>query len=194
MKSFSDFWTKLKENSLWFDQVSMKYGRKDIKDVAQRFYIDLLARPEEAKKEDYEAWRRSFQKWLMWEPDAPIAPQLQQVEETRPPMSDEERKKMEPVPKSDPRYQEHLNNWLAMLKTTEDNFKAPKLSKKQLAEEGDWIPKKDGKNYSHEDMIKSALTHMETMRRAKEKEYRAFNPKATDEEVEEYLNNIEFEF
>jgi hypothetical protein len=137
--TFELFWDKLVEDDLWWDRIKMQYSDKDHRKIAQDCFIDLLAQPQRWKAQDYSDFRRCFQKWLMNAKPMAVRPQLQQVEEKKPEpeieISEEEKKR---------RYQE----WYNAVTKVENNFKVPKLTKKQIAEEGDWLPKKTQATYT----------------------------------------------
>lgn len=185
-KDFQAFWTFLETNNpQWWDFTKMRFFSKDLKKCAQDCYAYLLADQDAFSKMEPGGIRKYFVAWLMKAPDAPVKPQLQQ--------------ESEPFKESE--------NFLvgeeraAKIKWAVEQILAnpvgkpvPKLSHKAIAEEGQWVPKSDRVTRTKEDMIQSALTHMETVRTAKEKEYRKVNPKATDDEVNEYLDSLEFEF
>lgn len=137
--NFESFWDKLVENEIWFDQMKMRYFRKDLRGVANECFIFLLASEQRWKSQDYQDFRRCFQSFLNKAPDMVVRPQLQQVEEKKQEpeieISEEEKKR---------RYQE----WYDAVTKVENNFKVPKLTKKQIAEEGDWLPKKTQATYT----------------------------------------------
>lgn len=123
----------------------MRFYKKDIKKCAQDCHVYILADEKLFKQLtecDGAALRKYFTSWLMKAPDAPVAPQLQQVEE--PKIETDPAK--QPIPKDDPRYQEYLQMWLDSLKETTNAFKTQPITKREVAEEGGWTPKKEG-NY-----------------------------------------------
>src|SRR5688572_24698523 len=127
MKSFDDFWKLLSENPIWLEQTTMRFYRKDVKKCAGDAFVYLLAEEKMLKAGDAQALRKYVTAWLIRAPDAPIAPQLQQPE-PEPVVVDP---KDLPIPKSDPRYQEHLQRWLDSLEELNEGHKVPVLSKKE---------------------------------------------------------------
>lgn len=110
----------------------MRFFKKDIKKCAQDCYVYILADDKLFKQlieSDGAALRKYFTSWLMKAPDAPVTPQLQQVEpepveQGPPPLTGEERLK-------------RLKEWEAMVLATADNFRAvPHVTKEQIKEEG----------------------------------------------------------
>lgn len=148
MTSFSDFWNLLeKENPVWWEMCNMRFHKKDVKKCAQDCHVYILADEKLFKQlteMDGAALRKYFTSWLMKAPDAPQAPQLQQFDEPKEVETDPAKL---PIPKSDPRYQEHLQKWLDSLEETTNAFKTQPITKREIAEEGGWTPKKEG-NYT----------------------------------------------
>jgi len=81
-----------------------------------------------------------------------VKPQLQQVEvkeekQTEPPLTGEERDK-------------RIAEWLAAVKAQRLTNPVPKLTRKQIIEEGDWLPKKQAPHPStSEGELKKAFFH-----------------------------------
>lgn len=132
--SFSDFWNLLeKENPIWWEQVNMRFFKKDIKKCAQDCHVYILADEKLFKQLtecDGAALRKYFTSWLMKAPDAPVAPQLQQVEhepvyQGPPPLTGEEREK-------------RIQEWKAAVLAVDNNFRVPNVTRKEAEEEGQW--------------------------------------------------------
>jgi hypothetical protein len=132
--SFEDFWNKLVENDLWFDQTKMRFCRKDLRGVANECFIFLLASEQRWALQDYQDFRRCYQSFLMKSKDIEHRPQLQQVE-TRP------EKKGEPPLTGDARMK-WIKEWEKVVRSGQMNSCAVKLTYKEIADEGDWLPKK----------------------------------------------------
>ena len=132
--TFEQFYTELQKNEPWFDQMKLRYFRKDLKDVANQCYIFLLASEQRWSEQDYQDFRKCYQNFLQKAPDKITAPSLQQEEvkvvtHSEPILTGEERDK-------------RIAEWLAAVKSQRLTNPVPKLSRKQIAEEGDWLPKK----------------------------------------------------
>lgn len=134
MTSFESFFALLeKENPIWWEQCHMRFFKKDIKKCAQDCYVYILADGKLFKQltdSDGAALRKYFTSWLMKAPDAPVTPQLQQVEpepveQGPPPLTGDERQK-------------RLAEWKAAVLAVDNSFKMPKVSKKEAEEEGQW--------------------------------------------------------
>ena len=78
--TFEQFWTKLIEHEIWYDQMKMRFNRKDLKGVANNCFIFLIASEQRWLAQDYQDFRKCYQSFLMKSPDQLIKPQLQQVE------------------------------------------------------------------------------------------------------------------
>jgi hypothetical protein len=139
MTSFSDFWNLLeKENPIWWEQVNMRFYKKDVKKCAQDCHVYILADQKLFKQlteMDGAALRKYFTSWLMKAPDAPQAPILQQLEEPKEVETDPAKL---PIPKSDPRYQKYLELWQQEIDKFAVDHTVPKVTKEQAKEEGQW--------------------------------------------------------
>jgi hypothetical protein len=136
MKSFDDFWKLLSENPIWLEQTTMRFYRKDVKKCAGDAFVYLLADQKKFDEmvKDAAGLRKYLTSWLIKAPDAPVAPTLQQVEEVPtepviPPLTGEERMK-------------RLKEWEAMVLNNPPVKVLERISSKQAAEEGGWVPKK----------------------------------------------------
>lgn len=134
--SFESFFAELTSDEIWYDGIQVKYTNKDLRSIAQDCYLDLLAQPNRWKAQDYSDFRRCYQKWVMNAKPMAVKPQLQQVEvkENKPDpnykiLEGEERTK-------------RIKEWEAAVLAVDNNFRVPQVSKKEAAEEGDWLPKK----------------------------------------------------
>jgi hypothetical protein len=132
--NFETFFTALKSDEIWYNQICFMYSKKNMKLVAQQCYADLLAQPERFKKADLTDFRKCYHAWLKNSKDDYQAPQLQQKEEVK---EDKEWKPASP---------EHVDKCVAefdeMLKNAPMLNHYPKMPLKQQIEEGDWIPAK----------------------------------------------------
>lgn len=67
---FQNFWTALqKSNEIWFDLIKVKFGKKDLPDVAQKLLIELYAEGYNGKEIDWKQVQNRFAKMLTWEKD-----------------------------------------------------------------------------------------------------------------------------
>lgn len=132
--TFEEFWNKLIEHEIWFDQIKMRFLRKDLKGVANQCFIFLLASEQRWLAQDYQDFRKCYQSFLMKSPDIQVRPQLQQDEK-------KEEVSSEPIVTGEKRDQ-YINQWLQSVKEMKVVSAVPKLSHKEIADEGDWLPKK----------------------------------------------------
>lgn len=134
--SFDDFWKFLESNEVWFEyNCKMRFFDRDPKACARDCYGYLISDMKvfQEMQKDEARLRKYFVSWLMKAPRAAVAPTLQQVEEPKqegpPPLTGEERMK-------------RLKEWLDQVQQAELFAPVPKLTHKQIAEEGQWLPKK----------------------------------------------------
>ncbi len=150
--TFEQFYTELQKNEPWFDQMKLRYFRKDLKDVANQCYIFLLASEQRWKAQDYQDFRKCYQSFLSKSPDKVSAPVLQQEEV-------KEVKHSEPILTGEER-DRRIAEWLAAVKAQRLTNPIPKLTRKQIIEEGDWLPKKQAPHPStSEGELKKAFFH-----------------------------------
>lgn len=134
--TFEEYWYKLVSDEIWYDRIKYQYANKDIKDVANNAFIDLLAQRERWDRQDYSDFRKHLQKWLIYAKPAAVKPQLQQVIEEKPSHN-------KPVVTGEAR-QKYLQEWLNSVKNVQQQASlVPRLTNKQIADEGDWLPPKD---------------------------------------------------
>lgn len=137
IKDFDSFWKALTENQIWFETLKYNYGRKDIKGVGKKFFIDLLAQPNEIKTLNWEKWRRQFQKWLIYEPDMPTSPHVPSVKDSEP-----KELKPEDMPLTGEARRKKLQEYKDLILATPPLKPVPKMSRKEYEELGGWEPKK----------------------------------------------------
>lgn len=80
-------------------------------------------------------------------------------------------------------HQRRLNEWLASICSIPDRKRVPKLSHKEIAEEGDWIPKKRVVAFDSG----YAPEHYKKLHENRVKTVRDRHPGFTDEEIEDYI-------
>lgn len=150
--SFEQFWNKLVEHDIWYDQMKMRFCRKNLKQVANDCYLFLLASEQRWLAQDYQDFRRCYQSFLSKAPDEIVRPQLQQVE-------------TEPQKKSDPpctgeARMNWIKEWEKVVKESTMVNGVTKLTHKQIADEGDWLPKKPAPYPStNENAIRERVFH-----------------------------------
>lgn len=105
--TFPDFYTKLKENDIWFDQLPLTYRNRDFPNVARQLFTWMLA--QEKSFDDWKQIRGWYQKFL-WQ--AGEVDQTPKYEKLVPVNVDNA------IPKDDPRYMEYTNKLLEIIKNT----------------------------------------------------------------------------
>lgn len=74
---FENFWTALQSsNAIWFDLIKVKFGKKDLRDIAQKLLIELYAEGYNGKNIDWKQVQNRYSKMLVWanDKDVVIAP------------------------------------------------------------------------------------------------------------------------
>lgn len=134
--SFEDFWNELTSHELWFEQMKMRFYQKDLKGTANDCYIFLLASEARWKAQDYQDFRRCYQQFLTRAKDVPVKPQLQQTAEVK------KEEPQEPILTGEHR-EARIKEWLELVREIPAMTSSiPKLTYKEIADEGDWLPKK----------------------------------------------------
>lgn len=165
--TFEDFWNRLVENDIWYEIVRMRFHKKDVKKCAGDAFVYLLADGKLIETNDVIAWRKYLTSWLIKAPDAPVAPQLQQVEEPK-----VVRPEDKPIPKDDPRYDAYLKLWQSEVDKFAVDHVVPRVSKKEAIEQGDWLPPKPAPYKSDDDVF---MIHLkENVRRFAARKYKGF--------------------
>ena len=134
MEDFHKWFEELKSNSLWWMRMNEMYGRKNLDRVAGDVHLYLLASINRLKANDFQDFRRLFQSFAQKAEDAPVKPQLQQVEE---------KKTGDWKPASPEHVDKCANQILEMIKNSPMINGMPRVGYKQSIEEGGWLPKKE---------------------------------------------------
>lgn len=136
-KTFEQFWLRLIEHEIWYDQMKMRFHRKDLKGIANDCYIFLLASQQRWENQDYQDFRKCYQAFLSKAPDQIARPQLQQT------ATEEQTTHNMPIVTGEER-DKYIQQWLESVKSVEQKAGlVPKLTYKQMADEGDWLPPKE---------------------------------------------------
>lgn len=186
--SFEDFWNKLVDHEIWYDQMKMRFFRKDLKGVANDCFIFLLASKQRWDAQDYQDFRKCYQSFLMKSKDMEQKPILQQVEQKT------EEPEAEIV--TGEKRKQYIDQWLELVKTGPAlQSNAVKLTYKEIADEGDWLPKKPAPYPScSESEVKKRLLHLEYIKQNYDP--RTQDPLSTwmsEEEWMEILTNQDIE-
>lgn len=183
MEDFNKWFDELKSNSLWWMRMNELYGKKNLSRVAGDVHLYLLASINRLKANDFQDFRRLFQSFAQKAEDAPVRPQLQQVEDNKPMVSD-------PVVEGEARDQ-----WIAIWKESVEKCQmissVPRLSAKQIIEEGDW---RAVSTMEPRDEFQKRLAleeHKEKVAKARELMFRKAYPDASEEEVQAYIDKFD---
>lgn len=78
---FSNFFAALqKSNAIWWDLIQVKFGKKDLPDIAQKLLIELYAEGYNGKDLDWKQVQNRYSKMLTWATDkADVIPQQKAV-------------------------------------------------------------------------------------------------------------------
>lgn len=137
VKTFEDYWEIVTSNDIWYDRIKIQYARKSIKRIAEEAFIDLLTQPARIKAADPSDFQKHLSKFLMYAKDEITKPQLQQI------TIEDKPKHSEPILTGEAR-QKYIKQWLEAVKNVDQKASlVPRLTHKQMADEGDWLPPKD---------------------------------------------------
>lgn len=134
MESFEEFYNNLVSHEVWYEQMQLQHKGKDIKAAAQKVYGDAIADPVSFKVKDISDHRRHIHYVLFKMPVVPIKQVYQVTEEKN-------NNSSEPILTGKER-DEWIKKWKESLSDKILNS-APRLTHKEIIEEGDWLPKKD---------------------------------------------------
>lgn len=158
MIKFEKFWDKLIEDDLWWDRIKYQFSRKDLKAVGNAVYDFFLTQPNRLDERFVGEWRNVFRKNCTWAKDIPYVV-TQQV------TIDKESRPQEPVLTGDER-DAKIKEWLQEVSKMPAMPSSIKhISYKEIADEGDWLPKKQAPYPScSESEVKKRLIHLEYVR------------------------------
>lgn len=134
MITFESFWDKLVEDEIWWDQMKVSYARKDWRRAGMQVYEYLLTEKNRWNAQDYSDYRRIWMKKIIWLPDIEV--------KQRPVVSTSEPDKTQGPILTGAEREARIKEWLDQVNKATNNFNVPRISKKEAAEEGDWLPKK----------------------------------------------------
>lgn len=182
VKTFEQFYEKLTAHEIWFDQIKMRFYRRNLQDVARECYLFLLASGNRWAAQDYEDFRRCYLNFLKNAKDQQQGPQLQQSEPKK-----EESK--EPIVTGEAR-KKYIDQWLESVSKAESfQSGAFKLTHKQIADEGGWLPKKPAPYPSCSlSEVRARLLHLEYIKLNYDP--RTKEPAIDWIEEEDWLNNL----
>lgn len=176
MTSFESFFQELISDEHWYETMQMIHRHKPIKDTALLVYGTAVGEGT-LTGVDIKEHRNHVHNKL-----AKTAVKIQNTIQTHQPKEAEAPKEEIKVFATDEERDLILEKW----KQEVNQIKmkpVPRLSHKQIAEEGDWLPKKKGTGhdpgYYHE--------HLKFLHECRVKTVRDRNPTMSDEEIEKYI-------
>lgn len=134
MKDFETWYLEIASDQRWVETMQMMHKGKSLRKAAQIVYGDAVSDSATFERVPMAERRRHIHYKLAKMPYDNTAPVLQQedtqeVKETGPPLTGEERDKA-------------LQEWLKVVRESKIVNGAPKMTYKEIADEGDWLPKK----------------------------------------------------
>lgn len=177
MKDFETWYKELTSDEKWLDTMQMIHRYKPIKDVALLVYG--IAVSENSGLDDMQEHRKHVHNKL-----AKTAVKVQNIIQTHQPKVEE--------PKEEPKNiatNEQRDFWLNQLKEQLSKIQTKpviKLTNKQIAEEGGWIPKKRAVGFDPG----YAPEHFKKLRECQEKTVRDRHPEFTEEEIQAYVDKL----
>lgn len=135
MKDFETWFKDVTSDERWLETMQMQHRGKDVKAAALIVYGDAVSDPTMFERVPISERRRHIHYKLAKMPYAKLAPVLQQAEV-------KQEQKEESVPLTGEERQKAIDDWLQVVKGSKMVSSAPRLTYKEIADEGDWLPKK----------------------------------------------------
>lgn len=181
MKDFPEWFKELCSDVRWFEYTSMNHKGKNFKKAAEFVYAQLLADSRLQMREMSENRKHVYNK-LGSMPFDFVAPSLQQ---------EEKKEDKEWVPLTGEARAKKLAEFKAMVDSAPKAFTTPKMSAQEIANEGDWLPKKDKPFVRSEFESRVALEeHKRKANDARRKLFLDAYPDASEEEIEAYISKF----
>jgi hypothetical protein len=173
-----NFYTALqKSNTIWWDLIQVKFGKKDLPDIAQKLLIELYAEGFDGKNIDWKQVQNRYAKMLTWATDK-VEPVPQQKAE---PVV------IHPEALTGEARQKRLDEWKAVVNASPILKPQRKLTTEQMAEEGGVRPKSTQFKRSPIETIIAAKEAVKDAQNARRKFFLDAYPDADPEEVEAYV-------
>jgi hypothetical protein len=175
---FSKFWDALqKSNTIWFDLIKVKFGKKDLRHEAQLLLMELHAEGMVTANMEWKVVQNRYSKKLTWASD--------KVEPT--PQQKAEPVVIHPEALTGEARQAKLNEFLAAVQSAPILKPQRKLTTEQMAEEGGVRPKSTQFKRSPIETIIAAKEAVKDAQNARRKFFLDAYPDADPEEVEAYV-------
>lgn len=175
--TFEIWFTELKTgNPQWWDSVLLRYGKKDLKGLAQDCFIWLQTQPIRWQRNDYNDFRSCFQKFLM---NAPDRVDVQKLPEAEPVV-------IHPQALTGEARAKRLAEWKAEV----DKWPMMKRIPPSERDNGEERLKTVGFTQTEAEALAAYNEHIRTLNEARRKFYRDAYPNADEYEVELYIESL----
>jgi endo-alpha-1,4-polygalactosaminidase (GH114 family) len=173
-----NFYTALqKSNTIWWDLIKVKFGKKDLPDIAQKLLIELYAEGFDGKNIDWKQVQNRYAKMLTWATDKAEPVPQQKAEPVV----------IHPEALTGEARQAKLNEFLAAVQAAPILKPQRKLTTEQMAEEGGVRPKSTLFKRSAVETILAAKEAVKDAQNARRKLFLEAFPDAEQEEIEAYI-------
>lgn len=176
--TFEDFYKALTADERWFETMSMIHKYKPFKDVALLVYGTAVG--EGTLDIDIKEHRNHVHNKL-----AKTPVKIQNIVQTHQPKTEETQEQPKEIATPEQR-----DYWLNQFKEKLAKIETKpviKLTHKQIAEEGGWLPKKRAVGFDPG----YALEHYKKLRECQEKTVRDRHPEFTEEQIQEYVDKLQ---
>lgn len=183
MKTFEDWYKELTSDTLWYELLR-HYKEETIRKCSEKVYAQLVAEKTVSYRPMTENRKHVYNVVCKLPGDKPkvdwVAKQLKQQEEKK--------EDKEWVPLTGEARAKKLAEFKAMVDSAPKAFTTPKMSAQEIANEGDWLPKKEKPFVRSEFESRMALEeHKRKANDARRKLFLDAYPDASEEEIEAYL-------
>jgi hypothetical protein len=175
---FENFYTALqKSNPIWWDLISVKFGKKDLRHEAQLLLMELHAEGMVTANMDWKVVQNRYSKKLTWASDK-VEPVPQQKAEPV---------QIHPQALTGEARQQKINEFFAAVQSAPILKPQRKLTTEQMAEEGGVRPKSTQFKRSPVETILAAQEAVKDAQNARRKLFLEAYPDAEQDEIEAYV-------
>lgn len=183
MKTFEDWYTELISDTLWYELLR-HYKDETIRKCSEKVYAQLVAEKTVSYRPMTENRKHVYNVVCKLPGDKPkvdwVEKHLKQQEEKK--------EDKEWVPLTGEARTKKLAEFKAMIDAAPKAFTTPKMSAQEIANEGDWLPKKEKPFVRSEFENQLAYKeHIDKVNTARKKLFLSTFPDASEEEIEAYL-------
>lgn len=187
MKDFEAFYKELTSDEIWFEPVKMHHKPETLQSIGRRVYMHGIADKDHFLITPMSEFRRHFYNIVCKTPgDKPknkdwYVKALEKIEPKiieEPPLAGEERMK-------------RIQEWKESLEGLEMISSVPRMTVKQIIEEGDWRAVSTVEPRDEFQRRLALEEHKEKVAKAREQMFRKAYPDASEEEVQAYIDKFE---